>query len=71
MVKKSRGDVAEAVVYSHDRFFSRKKSVKHMLLAMQEKMEQCVVMFLDKLSSCWPIGQIQPGFLYERQRLCR
>jgi len=25
MVKKSRGDVAEAVVYSHDRFFQQEE----------------------------------------------
>jgi len=40
--------------------FSGKKSVKHMLLAMQEEIEQCVViMFLDELSSRWSVGRIQ------------
>jgi len=39
--------------------FSRKKSVKHMLLAMHEEIEQCVVMFLEELRSRWSVGRIQ------------
>ena len=30
-----------------------------MLLAMQEEIEECVVMFLDELNSRWLVGQIQ------------
>jgi len=43
--------VAETAVYSHDRFQQEEVREAHV--------EQCVVMFLDELSSRWPVGGIE------------